>query len=240
MQRDCLFSGYMLDFASRGKYEHKVGGSCAINGATCPNCELPLMLHLRLDLSDERIKIASVCQTLFPLLYCGRCSLSWHPFVYTVIDDKTIKIAKVFRGPRQWAEWYSCVGADYFEERHCDLNPIPVRMQTICDKLNRGLALADEEVSYFASLTDSYAAPACGGYPIVDVFSQVGGRSFLAQRLDDPQCNVCMSNGVRQTMQFLCSLVNDPKHGIRFSFDGVQIVYFYCQRCNSVQVVHSV
>lgn len=235
-----LFDGYLLEFSACSKYRHAIGGSHRIAGAECPNCSKPLMLHLTIDLSDPRIDIRPTNLSSLPLLYCSRCSLSWHPFCYRIVDNRRIAIQKAFRGETQWSEWYELVGVDSFEERRFELLPMPVRLQELCDELNRGKTLTSEEEAEFAFFTKRHALEECGGYPIVDVFSQIGGRSYLAQRSDDPLCDLCLKCDVQRRMRFLACLTNDESNGIRVTYDGVQIVYYYCEFCQSICVIHVV
>lgn len=235
-----LTNGYLLDFSSHSSFSHHIGGHHGIEGAICPNCELPLMLHVSLDTRDERLRLANSRLSNLPLLYCCRCSLSWHPFVYTVINDHLIQIQRAFSGPKQWEDWYSDGRGDTFPEQRFEMKPITREMQMVCDKLNAGVTLSDSEELHFATEIGSFATAECGGYPIVDTFSQIGGRSFLSQRLEDPECEVCRKRGLMRDMFFLCSLVNDRRSGMRIGFDGVQIVFFFCKTCSSVHVVHSI
>jgi hypothetical protein len=235
-----LFSGYLPAYSTPSKFLHTVGGMHHVVGAECPNCAKPLMLHLTLDMADQRVHIDSVNLAHLRLFYCSRCSLSWHPFCYTLVDDSSIIVQTVYRGETKWDDWYDDGGTDQFPERRFDLVPVPSGLQTLCNKLNRGCALSIDETRAFATYTNAFASQDCGAYPIVDVFTQIGGRSFLSQRLDDPICDICHRNGKRERMRFLASMVNDAKNEIRISFQGVQIVFFFCRKCRSVQVVHSV
>jgi hypothetical protein len=65
-------------------------------------------------------------------------------------------------------------------------------------------------------------------HPEVADINQVLGRGFLFQRLDDPICLQCASGGENRQMYFLASLRNDSRESIRLTFDGTQIVFFFC------------
>ena len=168
---------------------------------------------------------------------------AWHDFAYRIRSDSEIEIIEEFRGETAWDDWYSADGGtgDVIERRAVQLSAIPSRLQELYDRLNAGEKLSKSEEAEVASFTGNYARPAVGGYPIVDVINQLGGRSFLCQRLDDPGCPGCRRAGSeRQTMYFLASLTNDSETGVRITFDEVQIVFFLCPTCGTIKVLHSV
>ena len=90
----------------------------------------------------------------------------------------------------------------------------------------------EEEV---CSFIDNYADEEVGGYPMLDVANQIGGRAYLCQALDDPICLSCETY-----MYFIASITNDDKNNIHISFDSVQIIFFYCPSCMNIHVQHSV
>lgn len=236
-----LFPGHFINFTTNKDARHWLGGTQSCEGAWCSNCRLPLMLHLTLDCSDQVLNLDGMpCRTL-KLFYCMRCALSWYDFCYRIVSENQIEIIEEFRGETAWEEWYSEGGVDVLERRSLQLSPIPPRLQDLYDRLNANEDLTESEEAEVASFTGDYANPDVGAYPIVDVINQLGGRSFLCQRLDDPVCSGCKRAGFEpQTMYFLASLTNDAKAGVRITFDGYQIVYFLCPTCGTIKVQHSV
>lgn len=236
-----LFPGYFIKFGRNEPSRHVFGGNHDCEGAWCTNCEMPLMLHLTLDCTDPALSLDFLpCERLF-LFYCMRCSLSWHDFSYRVLSDNEIDIVEEFRGETTWGDWYPDGGVDVLEPRPLQLSPIPARLQELYDRLNANEELTEAEEQEVATFTENFARPEAGGYPIVDVINQLGGRSFLCQRLDDPLCTGCQkARYERQEMYFLATLTNDPKAGVKISYDSVQIVYFLCTQCNTVKVRHSI
>lgn len=237
-----LFPGQFIRFATNGhgRARHWFGGEHRCEGAWCWNCNLPLMLHLTLDCADPLLNLADLpCRNL-RLFYCMRCALCWYDVSYRIVSDDQVEIIEGFKGQTTWDDWYADGGADVFERRPLRLRPIPSRLQELYDRLNDDEDLSDAEAAEVASFTGNYACPEAGGYPLVDVINQLGGRSFLPQRLDDPLCHGCRLAGLPSSeMYFLASLTNDPDAGVKFTYDGCQIVFFLCVTCGTVKVTHS-
>ncbi len=211
---------------------HTIGGVLE-GGEQCPNCALPLMVHLMLDASDERLNLSDCGPKRLPLAYCMRCALCWSDFVYKLEEGSGITILEAETGERM-DEWYELVGVDVFPERKISLQPVPGDIQDVFDKCNAGLNLSDAETMLVARAAQSFAREEVGGYPIVDVTNQVCGRAFLQQRLQSPTCVSCA-----EPMYFLAALCNDERQAIRFSYDDAQIVFFLCKACKVVTVQSS-
>ncbi len=239
MSRRQLFTGYRIQVGKDSKYKHSLGGSHEIEAAVCLNCEKPLMLNARIDTKDPRIRLDGFPAETVPLLCCGRCSLSWHPFTYTVINDSAIKIDQFHAGETTWDDWNESVGMDVFPVQPFDLQPIPDRVQVLYDRLNDDEEISDEEEAEIASFTNQYALPEVGGYPCIDVINQIGGRAFLCQGVEDPPCPTCKSRGKDRKMFFFATLTNEPEKDFVVGYEGIQIIFFFCPECNSIQVVHS-
>ena len=191
------------------------------------------MLHLTVDCSDPSLPLGQLGLTSLPLLYCMRCELAHFDFVYRFVAQNSIKILTAMKGDVV-EEWADEVGLDVFPEKKVKLVPAPARVEALFDRLNRNEEISPAEEAEICSFTGNYADREVGGYPMVDVINQISGRSFLAQRLDDPECLRCGG-----TMQFLASLTNDKRQGFRFSFDSVQIVFFVCLPCRTIHAQHS-
>jgi len=170
-----------------------------------------------------------------------RCSLCWHDFAYRILSDSEIEIVEEFRGETNWENWYDLGRQDVFNRRSVELSPIPARLQELYNRLNFDEELSRAEETEVATYTGNFAPADVGGYPVVDVINQLGGRSFLCQRLDDPLCPGCRKAGYeRDEMYFLASLTNDKKSGVEMADDSVQIVFFLCKQCYTVKVRHSI
>ena len=227
-----LMPGHFVDFGVQSGYGHSVGGEHSIKGAWCPNCDKPLMLHMTLDASDPALKLNRLGLSTIPLLYCSRCSLSWYDFTYVLKSETEIKLVEFFTGETNWDEWNSAVGVDVFPKQSCSFRPMPSKLQKLYDKLNDDEELSERETRYVLKMTDVIGN-------IIDVTNQVGGRSFLCQMLLDPWCVNCQKVGERNQAFFLASLTNVPKAGVVFSYDSIQIVFFFCPVCRSIKVTHS-
>lgn len=217
----------------KSDFNHHFGGACNVRGADCPNCVKPLILHFSIDSSDPRLKLAGLGVPSIPLLYCMRCELCWYDFIYEFDTDNSITVIKAHRGAVT-EEWQEEIGLDEFPRKDVTLLNIPSDIENLFDKLNFNDELTDNQEARIASFTNNYADPDVGGYPIVDVINQIGGRSFLSQRLDDPACGRC-----DQPMVFLASITNDPLQGVKLSYESVQIVFFLCSKCRRIHVQHS-
>jgi hypothetical protein len=163
-----------------------------------------------------------------------RCELAYENFVYHVEKDCSIDIVRYRRGHTVY-EWNTEFGGDALPEVPVTLVPIPHRVEFLFQRLNQGGEISDEEEKEVCEFTRNFANLEVGGYPIVDVINQFGGRSFLCQRLRDPLCIRC-----KREMRFLASLTNDDRESIKITFAGVQIVFFICVKCVTIQVQHSV
>lgn len=199
------------------------------------------MLHLSIDCADPLLSLSFLPCSRLPLFYCMRCSLCWHDYAYRILSDAEIELVEEFRGETNWENWYRFGRQDVFTRRSVELTPIPVRLQELYDRLNIDEELSDTEQTEIATYTGNFAPADVGGYPIVDVINQLGGRSFLCQRLDDPMCPGCRKAGLKQRrMYFLASLTNDKESRIEMADDSVQIVFFLCKQCHTVKVRHSI
>lgn len=228
-----ICKGYGFDFNSLSNQKHRLGGSKKIENSCCPNCNEDLILHGLIDTDDTRLNLYNKDFKSLPLLYCMRCALSWYDFQYQIKSDNEIEIVKYFEG-EVTEDWIEEMGGDQILPKQFSLVEIPEEVQALYNKLNLCEEITEEEERTICNFTGNFADEELGGYPIVDVSNQIGGRAFLSQGLDDPECSLCS-----QPMPFLASLTNDEKNNVKFSFDSVQIVFFYCSSCKNVHVQHS-
>lgn len=225
--------GYLIELDQKSEFDHDVGGECHFHNSACPNCQRPLLQYLSLDTRDARLGLGAVTRSL-PLLGCGRCALSWSPFVYRIADERGIEILQAGRGDDQYDEFQACVGSDRLTKRRVGLRPIPQSIEALYDLLNNNLALSEAQERHIADFIGRYAKPEVGAYPIVDTTNQVGGRAFLQQRLDDPRCHLCQNE-----MAFLACLCNDERSQFKIGMDDEQIIFFFCDSCLCVRTCHS-
>lgn len=223
-----LAPGHLVILDHPSQWQHVFGGEHNLDGSQCPNCAKPLILHLTLDCADARLNLSGLDLATFPLLYCMRCALCWADFTYKVAASERLEIRTAGEGALM-PEWYESVNGDVFPQRPVSLNPLPADIQQLYDKLNARSVLSDEEEAVVAAFTGHFAIPEVGGYPIVDVINQVGGRAFLLQPFEDPLCEEC-----GEPMFFLASLCNDPRQTLRVTYDGGQIVFYLCKSCRVV------
>ena len=237
--RKQLMPGHFLKLDGETTLQHYVGGSIDLHGAECPNCRKPLMLYLSLDSADQRLGLQDIGVDVLRLFTCLRCELTWHGFAYTILDETAIELVAYHVGCTTWHDWYEDVSVDVFPRRPVALVPIPERVQELYDRLNDGDTLTEAEELEIAQATNSFAEEEVGGYPIVDVINQVGGRAFLPQRLDEPFCVCCAKQGHERQTLFVASLTNDPKDGLKIAHDGTQLVFYLCPVCRTVHFVQS-
>lgn len=228
-----LFPGYLVRVGQRSPFKHAIGGTHTLEGAECVNCKLPLMQFAALDLLDPRIKLDVVKGVeIVPLLYCMRCSLCWYDFVYRMLDESEVEIIRIHQ-EGTWASWGDEGLPDPLPTRPFDLEAMPEPLELMYDKLNNGEELSVDELAYIQKVTNRVAVRT------VSPVNQIGGRSYLMQRLDDPVCTYCSRFGVHNRMYFLASLVNDERVGLKITFPCYQIVFFFCPKCCSLHVQHS-
>jgi hypothetical protein len=231
--------GYHIDFEIPSTYRHYLGGSNELQGAVCVNCVKPCMRHLTLDLCDPALQCLPFELSELVLLYCSRCALCWRPFYYQQTSESHIEVVEANLGETTWEDWYSDIGVDEFKIVPFSLRGIPAEIQDAYERHRIEGKLRKEEEEMIGQFFGSYADQNVGGYPIVTAVNQVGGNTFLYQRLDPPPCVVCAKNRSDCVMEFLASLTNDPVHDVRISFDGVQIIFYVCHTCGTICVMHS-
>ena len=73
--RNEICAGYRILLGQKCEFDHAFGGTHACVGADCLNCYKPLMLHLTLDSSDQRLKLGKLGLKKLFLYYCMRCEL---------------------------------------------------------------------------------------------------------------------------------------------------------------------
>lgn len=190
------------------------------------------MLHLTLDLNDDRLQIPTWKKCKLPLLYCMRCELAHWDFVYTVIDERRIEIDDYMPGDPVDG-WEELGIGDEFPRQPVWLEPTPPEFQRLCEKLNRNEKLTPAEAESYCAVSGKRAIPEVGGYPVVDVVNQVGANAFLQQRVGNTQEND------DTTYHLLAALCNDPRQGLKFGWDDYQILFWLHAESMRILVTHS-
>lgn len=228
-----LFEGYRILLNQKGPFNHQVGGELQGAGSQCPNCKRRLTIYLNLDLEDRRIHFPDEQLRRLPLVCCLDCELFHFDFVYRIEPNDALRVLSALKS--RDAEPNSR-GSSYVRHKciDVDLSPTPVELERMAAKLNARRQLTNEEKVLFARLTNNFARPELGGYPIVDCYNQVGGRPFLPQRLEDPECENCQTS-----MRFLASICNEKQSGMEIVPSDIQIIYFACPKCAAILVQHS-
>ncbi len=168
---------------------------------------------------------------------CIACAaLSWHEFDYQIKSATEIAQRRAFRGKRTWDDWYPDGFGDELPHRDFDLSPIPERIQDLHFRITYGYEPTAAEELEIAKFTGNFASDDVGGYPVIDAINQLGGLTFFIQPVELPICFTCRD----KRMSFLLSLVNDDRLNLRLTFNGVQVIFFFCDSCCSVQAISRV
>jgi hypothetical protein len=232
-----LFPGYMLVPADQGEFTHCFGGEHTLTNADCVCCGRPLMQFAFFDPNDGRLPIREWFPEGLRIVYCMQCSLCWSDFAYRVVGRGTIEVVEASPGP-PCDDWDEYVGKNTLPRQPLVLRRVPERVNELFELLNADTEIGSADEATIAEFTGNYADPEVGGYPIVDIINQIGGRSFLCQRNGDPLCPYCVDCGTSQRMRFLVSLTNEPRHNLTLTFDDVQIMAFVCPICQTLKIIH--
>jgi len=236
--------GFFVAFGDGARSDHFAGGENRWNGAECPNCRKPLILHLTLCTEDERLGISGLGVRRLPLLFCKRCNLGYDDdFVYRVADDTTVEILRYAQGSDEpyRRDWYEHIGLDVLPQWSVSLLPISPRVQELLDVMNRCSPappdkMTDAETAELKSLLAQYDSPSIAKAASYAV-NQVGGRPYVPQSLMFPNCPYCEKHfGRKNRMDVLANLTNDKHNGFVVSFDTVYITFFLCTDCRTVHV----
>lgn len=200
-------------------FQHRFCGSNTIEGADCPNCSLPLLLFLDLDVSDQRLKAHG--DESIPLLFCWRCNVSQEPFLYRY--SRPVSLLSYGRGGVETDFPYPEYPVS-FPEGVATLESISdVDQRTI-----RGINTESIDAWDALQLHPSLAR----------VRHQIGGEPYLVQRDRSPRmkCRTC-----RQWMPFLASIADDCLDPRGFTGnDTVQVLYHLCKACRVVGALQEV
>ncbi len=250
-----LTAGCFFDLDSDSGYGHFIGGEHVYSGATCPNCQLPLMLHCSLDLRDPVLGVPDNKINTLPLMYCMRCPLSWHEFSYRVLSNSAIRICEAFDEDRylqsnrkklsQWTEmlsntrkeWESLVGFSSFPCRTLGFRRYPDRLQQLFNEsLTNGLT--PQQMDELRLLLTGYSRQKL---IVPRPINQMGGIPYCTQGIPKGFCIRCLETKKKvRAMRFLLSLTNEPLLQLKFSAPSVQILFLFCPKCYTVTVINRI
>lgn len=213
MKFDLISGGYRLDFRTDDSGRHRFCGSHDLTGGECPNCRLPLLLFLELNLSDPLLfPLQNWAADRLPLLFCWRCNLAQEPLFYKQMPDFSIQLLPHGAGGMEADFPYD----DYplfFPARTFELLSLPASTLSKIKRYNLGI---------LSQITDSflqYDAP----------IHQVGAEPLLVQRNPHYHLPCCQCE---REMLFLGCIADhcfDPR-----GFTGnpyVQVLYHCCLPC---------
>jgi len=221
------YHGYYVEYSGEldhGPYKHFFCGEHNIPGATCPNCEKPLLRTLNLGTSDPRLEITDSPFPMLPLLFCWVCAIqSDPPFLYRIEDDGGVMLLRHGTG-FEFEKEDQFPYPDYptfFPGRPALLNRVPAEEEEAMRW--------NEDAEHDESLEEKYE-------PIVDgIFDrwavhQVGGVPMLVQFAPNYDCPTC-----KERMPLLSTIADDNTSERGFTDNsGIQMLFSYCRKCHVV------
>jgi hypothetical protein len=220
--------GYWLNFSPLpAEVQHDFCGTPEIAGATCPNCEKPLLRLLSLNAKDQKLNIEPAHNSVVHLLYCWTCTIPYGEFCYKVAKDGSVEILKLPSKHPQIQEFGPAGPYDgytgIFPERQVSLQAMSESEQRILER------------RFATGLEDRRNEPPrgrhqIGGYPVIDNPSKTS-------------CPICSED-----MPLLAALCDDATGNQPFeiepenSFAGdgsVQMIFHFCRNCSVVTAYHS-
>ncbi|MBI3560572.1 MAG: hypothetical protein HY080_02495 [Gammaproteobacteria bacterium] len=217
-----IAKGYHLIITLPNRIEnaatHVFCGRHSIVGAECPNCNKPLLRFFSFDMRDKRIPVQSRSQYIH-LLYCWTCELSQMPFSYQVMEDSMVTLL-AFNSGKSYQDFPYPSYPLNFPERHVGLIEISDMDQQVIIDLNDDVV--DEWV--IQKERPDLCMPR----------HQLGGTPYLVNAPQIPVCAIC-----KNKMNFF-STVSDKTDWDRGFVENnyVQVVYYYCDVCNSLTALN--
>jgi hypothetical protein len=249
--------GHLVRYDGDMPFRHAVGGTNDLLGAECENCRKPLLLYMMIDASDSRLGLHDSPAELIPLLYCPRCALQWHEFSYRVISNGTIEQLEFLVGHTDAASFYKEVNSDVFIRRSVRLEPTTPRFDAIQLRAMEGEITLAEATEYAAVLRQP-PPDLPGGYPPMQLASQVGGRPYLMQGSAQSWCS--WHQGTREAgaldlihrggarphaskhtkMGVLAVLTDNDHPEVRLGASSAQVVFYLCRQCYCISARYMV
>jgi len=197
--------------------QHLFCDSTPITGAMCPNCRVPLINYLSLDMNDARLSTHIDDLKRLPLLYCWQCPLQYEDFYYKITGENEILALRYSTCLPNLDDTLTTA----YPTKPARLISIPSEEQVLIKLLNRGIITLSEVREHFSEYFLRVDRPR----------HQVFGEPYLSQQ--NPNIRLlCCSCG--KQMPFLCCIADDfGEH--RFAEDSwAQILFFYCNSCHIV------
>lgn len=162
-----LFEGLRVR-PTKAKTGHFFGGQFS-GKQKCPACKSVLTSLLSLDLADERIGFPDKGVDRLWLVSCLVCELSHFDFTYRLHQGDRLEIlgGLIKSSPLKSVALESPMPVKLVET--------PDELEMLAAKLNTHHDLSEQERATFCQHTGYFAPKRVGGYPIVDIYNQVGG-----------------------------------------------------------------
>lgn len=196
---------------------HRFCGEHDIVGAQCPNCQLPLLRFLSLELANSPVQLGSTMPYAH-LLYCWRCNLAQRGFSYCIVAKKEIAILAYGAGKEADDFPYEDY-PNYFPGTYIDLMPLSNEEQEIIvKKMNDEINIYTYKNGKYEFLTKPQHQ--IGGVPLL---MQSNWEDWIFER-----CPIC-----NQTMIFFASIGDFCLDVRGFTMNPyVQVIYLSCSHCN--------
>lgn len=211
--------GFMLDFQSRGRFQHTFCGQHQIPGGRCPNCNKPFLRLLSLDTKDPRLNLGKVSFPYLHLVYCWTCAIADDFLAYHMEDGGGIKLLYYGRGGTSAERPYPDY-PEYFPGHRVELKALSRHQQDMIRVFN----------------TASSLAPVGDEDNLIDPMHQVGGEPYVIESLPDMLCQVC--GDAMPLLAAICDNAADssamPGYSDFTSFTHdpeIQVIFHYCRKC---------
>lgn len=254
LNRSYSDEGFMVRPSPDADSHHWQGGPCMHQGATCPECQQPLMLIWDLDLGGP--EFVGLPGRLFegggrlPLYYCF-CHLT--TLSYQLVDPERIKVLETpDPDPRQAPPYDNY--PERFDRRPIALVPIPATINNLLllmQEIDSEEWVHDSDLSALASWLgrDVEDRPDMWRHQIGGAPYLLGGHEeLLCPNLSCELSRPWVRNEIRFAMKELAVIHNDPRNGLplwdppsvldegRDVDHWVQLVYHVCEECLTLRV----
>ena len=211
--------GYFLETVSDAGFpalcEHRLCGANECEGATCPNCRLPLLQIASLDGKDERLDLLGAPLSRVPLLFCWRCSVSQGDFSYRLrAGGSSIEILAALRGKPI---------PDFPYPEYPESFPLELIYLHAVSEFDQAVlvrcSLGEDDYELFRRFPQ-----------LCKPKHQVGGVPFLFDAQREVNCPCCGGQA-----PLFAAFGDNAGHGLRFTGnDFVQLVFHLCRACRVI------